>query len=726
MAATQKRETDPGAPLISVVTCCYNQGAYLEDNIRSVLDQHYEPFEHIVVDDGSTDTTRAVCERYPHVRYIYQDNAGQSAALNRGFREAKGEIIAWLNSDDYYPPDIFDAIARAIDPSDNHCIVAGKADAVDADGRFLWRMENGTVTFMRLLFHPDIYRHGGRVNMPCQPAVFFHRTVPDRLGYLDTGLKYAMDYDYWLRALTAGFRFHYIPKVFALYRFHPTSHSSRGFDTFLPEWQEVSDRHYAGLPPLQKMAARIWRAYGMLESGIYRRRQEKIRRVNPARPAVMTNAPSMAACTSKPLATVILPVYNSERFLGRTLDSIFAQTYPHFELLAVDDGSTDGSAQILEEYAGRFSDRMRILRHPDNKNRGVSAARNLAWENGCGTYTAFIDADDCWHPEKLASQVALMETHPDTGLCFTQARLLRDAEDISYLHRQDTIGRIDADDTRSTFWQLVTGSLQCAFSSVMVRNEAVMAKAPFDLNLPYQSEDRIFLCKMAAGTSFTGLEQTLADYRIHDDNFTARIVRNGQAAQVFLDLQLRLMRWFIREKHNRPFARLIVRHAVSVTFLQTVMAALLEPANTGIVIRAWLSIARFLPLSAIRLAYNAMRYVCRDRFTNRYRYPHETRMRLGLLLPYLAKRGYASLKLYGAGAHTCRLMELTDFKPLAVTGILDDFSGQDRIGDIPVIPADRFHQSAANEAILISSDTSQRRLYRQARQHGWKHVFRLY
>ena len=94
-------------PMFSVVTCCYNQGEYLGYNIESVLAQDYSGYEHIVVDDGSTDTTRQVCERYEHVKYIYQENAGQSAALNRGLGEARGEIIAWLNSDSITSPRLY-------------------------------------------------------------------------------------------------------------------------------------------------------------------------------------------------------------------------------------------------------------------------------------------------------------------------------------------------------------------------------------------------------------------------------------------------------------------------------------------------------------------------------------------------------------------------------------------------------------------------------------------
>jgi glycosyltransferase involved in cell wall biosynthesis len=252
-------------PRFSVVTCCYNQGSYLADNLRAVLAQAVPDFEHIVVDDGSTDNTRAVCAEFPHVRYIHQSNAGQSAALNRGFQEARGEIIAWVNSDDYHEPGAFGRVARELDPARGRWIVAGAANVVNADGRFMWKLPNGRVSFHRLLFHPRLYPHRGWTVMPCQPSVFFHRRVLDELGPLDTRLKYAMDYEYWLRALTHGFRFHYVPQVFSNYRYHPTSNTNQGYDTFLGEWQEVSRRYYDRLSPARRWRAEAWWAYARVE-----------------------------------------------------------------------------------------------------------------------------------------------------------------------------------------------------------------------------------------------------------------------------------------------------------------------------------------------------------------------------------------------------------------------------------------------------------------------------
>lgn len=267
MGEEQNTTSTGSLPFISVVSCCYNQGDYLVDNIESVLKQDYPAFEHIVVDDGSTDNTREVCERYPHVRYIYQDNAGQSAALNRGFEEAKGDIIAWVNSDDFYVEGAFHRVGQEVDPARGRYIVAGAAQVTDADGKPLWMLWNGNVSFTRLLMHPRLYPFNGWMVMPCQPSVFFHRKLYEDLGPLQTDLKYGMDYEYWLRAMVKGYRFHYVRQNLSYYRYHDTSHThALGYDTFLPEWEAVSNHYYNRLPTPRRWLAALWWKYARVES----------------------------------------------------------------------------------------------------------------------------------------------------------------------------------------------------------------------------------------------------------------------------------------------------------------------------------------------------------------------------------------------------------------------------------------------------------------------------
>ena len=103
---------------------------------------------------------------------------------------------------------------------------------------------------------------------------------------------------------------------------------------------------------------------------------------------------------------------NEERFLAEAIDSVLAQTHESWELLLVDDGSTDGSAAIAREFAERHPDRVRYLRHPGRANLGMSAARNLGLAHARGRYVGFLDADDAWLPGQAAEQVEILDSRP--------------------------------------------------------------------------------------------------------------------------------------------------------------------------------------------------------------------------------------------------------------------------------------------------------------------------
>jgi glycosyltransferase involved in cell wall biosynthesis/SAM-dependent methyltransferase len=120
----------------------------------------------------------------------------------------------------------------------------------------------------------------------------------------------------------------------------------------------------------------------------------------------------VATMTAQPLVSVITIFHNEERFLAEAIESVLAQTYPRWELLLCDDGSSDGSAAIAREYAERHPDRIRCLQHPGNANRGMSATRNLGLAHARGEFVSFLDGDDVWVPEKLTRQVHLLRMQP--------------------------------------------------------------------------------------------------------------------------------------------------------------------------------------------------------------------------------------------------------------------------------------------------------------------------
>jgi glycosyltransferase involved in cell wall biosynthesis len=118
------------------------------------------------------------------------------------------------------------------------------------------------------------------------------------------------------------------------------------------------------------------------------------------------------------LVSIITIFLNAEKFIEEAIESVFAQTYDNWELLLVDDGSTDDSTQIALRYAERYPGKVRYLEHPGPRNRGMSASRNLGISQAEGEYIAFLDADDVWLAHKLQQQVAILGAHPEAGMVY--------------------------------------------------------------------------------------------------------------------------------------------------------------------------------------------------------------------------------------------------------------------------------------------------------------------
>lgn len=201
------------SPLVSIITPSLNQAAYLAGAIESVVSQAHEPIEHLIYDGGSSDDSAEILGQYrDRVTAIVAPDGGQADAVNRGLREAAGEIIGWLNSDDFYYPGAIRTVVEYMRANPDCAVVYGAAQYVDPDGTAIKLYPTGD---------PDDLRFGCFV---CQPAVFFRRRALDAAGPLDTSLRYAMDYDLWLR-MSQRFRFHRLPNMLAAYRLHPASKS---------------------------------------------------------------------------------------------------------------------------------------------------------------------------------------------------------------------------------------------------------------------------------------------------------------------------------------------------------------------------------------------------------------------------------------------------------------------------------------------------------------------
>ncbi|HXB11327.1 MAG TPA: glycosyltransferase family 2 protein [Bacteroidia bacterium] len=179
---------------ISIITPSFNQGQYLEENIFSVLGQQYHHIQHIIIDGGSTDSTKEVLKQYEkQIAYsVSEPDNGQSDAINKGYAKAKGEIIGWLNSDDYYAPGALKAVAKAFeDPNIN--VVTGYSILFDEDGKQM--KATPTITKDKPL---EQWLRFPNIN---QPSTFFRKNVMDEIMPLNTSLHYLMDRELWLKYL---------------------------------------------------------------------------------------------------------------------------------------------------------------------------------------------------------------------------------------------------------------------------------------------------------------------------------------------------------------------------------------------------------------------------------------------------------------------------------------------------------------------------------------------
>jgi len=204
-------------PKLSIVTPSLNQGAFIEDAILSVLKQNYSNYEHIIVDGGSTDNTLEILKRYPHLRWFSGHDRGQSDAINKGFLMATGDLVAWLNADDYYLPGAFEAIVEFTSRNPKVDIIYGNCIFVDVQGRFQRAKTEHT-------FDSDILLYYG-CYIPSTGGSFFKRSLFKEGFLLDINYKVVMDYEYFVRLAVAKKIFKYLNCTLAAFRWHSSNQS---------------------------------------------------------------------------------------------------------------------------------------------------------------------------------------------------------------------------------------------------------------------------------------------------------------------------------------------------------------------------------------------------------------------------------------------------------------------------------------------------------------------
>lgn len=237
-------------PRISLVTPSFNQAAFLGQALASVISQGYPDLDYQVLDGGSADGSAEIIRAHAAALSFWRSSrdGGQSAALREGLARANGEVFGWLNSDDYLEPGALRAVGEEFGRKPEVNVVYGDLRYVDRDGRRLFTAH--LVLDLRILAWESHY--------VAQPAMFFRKAAVERVGGIDAGKRFAMDFDLVVRLLLGGARAFKMRRVLANFRLHQTSKTSTQ--------QEICDAEVAD----------TLRAHGLARGGVAERRVRRL------------------------------------------------------------------------------------------------------------------------------------------------------------------------------------------------------------------------------------------------------------------------------------------------------------------------------------------------------------------------------------------------------------------------------------------------------------------
>lgn len=226
-------------PKISVVTPSFNQGQFLDQTMNSVLGQDYSNVEYIVVDGGSTDNSVEIIKKYADrlAYWVSEKDRGQTHAINKGLEKSTGDVLCYLNSDDQLLPHVLSDVAE-------YFVAHGDVDCVY--GCTIMIDQNGSELLARheIPFDYNILLYG--IGYIQQPSTFWRRSVYEAIGPFQEDLQFNMDYEYWIRMASNGFRMEYVDKFLSLYRLHNKSKSVVRSTLIRKERKQIRKAFYKG------------------------------------------------------------------------------------------------------------------------------------------------------------------------------------------------------------------------------------------------------------------------------------------------------------------------------------------------------------------------------------------------------------------------------------------------------------------------------------------------
>ena len=545
-------------PKVSVIIPVYNCELYIAQAIESVLNQTYTDYEIIVINDGSTDNTYQVLQPYmKKIRYFSQENKGLSATRNQGIKMAKGKLISLLDADDlflYYKLQEQVAIFEA-EPSiglvqSGWRVVNEKGEKIEDVKPWHKSPELDLVTWLKW-----------KATNPS--GMMFRKEWLERVNGFNEDLRRLEDFDIVIRLALAGCQATWFPKVAVCYRQH-RGNMTRNLLAQIEVEEKILDELFSNpnlpgkIQHLEKelrYGSLIWNCWRLYKTGNFSEMATYLQKSL----SYTSDPPTVAICTwielftkldsqegnqfnaysfsqlpqwkklisnifnpVVPRVSVIIATYNNAHYILEAIASIFNQTYTSYEIIVIDDGSTDNTRQVLEPYLDK-------IRYLYQENKGVSHARNLGLEMARGEFISFLDADDFFLPDKLAKQVAVFDAHPSLGIVHSGWRLVNEkGEKISDIEFWHWYGSLELDLETWVVWKPVT-------ISMMFSKSWIKSVGGFDTRWHHGEDIDLVLRLSVNGCQAVWLPKITYCYRQHHYNVTRKYTQQAVSINSVLD-----------------------------------------------------------------------------------------------------------------------------------------------------------------------------------------------
>ena len=438
------------APKISIVIPSFNQGAYLETTIRSVLDQNYPNLELIVMDGGSRDNSVDIIKRYED-RISYwqsQPDDGQYWAVNEGFRRSSGELMAWINSDDKLHPKSLHTMASIFTQRRDVDWVTGRPNVMNEQGFITWICEPVPV-FSQRNYLQKKYDFPSFIQ---QEGTFWRRSLWETAGAtLQTDLQMAGDLELWARFFRSA-ALHTTTVCTGCFRQQKDQKTANAMALYREEADKILDREIAMFTAMGKVAPApvepLSVQWATPPEPVAPELVHAFQRILPptsdrmhthsVMPGMRQSAKTgnaMHGARVEPLVTAIVSTYNSEKYLRACLDDLEAQTMAErLEVVVVDSGSLQNEAAIVREYQGRYPN-IRYIRTESRET--IYSAWNRAIEVARGRYLTNANTDDHHRADALERMVNTLEADPGVALVYADAAATAE-ENASFAHASVT------------------------------------------------------------------------------------------------------------------------------------------------------------------------------------------------------------------------------------------------------------------------------------------------